>query len=98
MLAYVAAITIGFVAVVVLTRRTWDKTLERESPQTLAFPPLYRGRPAKHRRVELEFHDHRHWGVKWQPFANPLGAGLAVHVGIGRTCLCIDVFARGRRP
>jgi hypothetical protein len=91
------AIAIGFVAVVVLTHRTWDKSTT-ESPQVLAFPPLYRGRPAKHRRFELELHEHRHWGLRRMSFVNGLGAGTSYHLGFGLRCLCIDVFARGRRP
>jgi hypothetical protein len=53
---------------------------------------------ARHPRVELEFHAHRHWGPKRIAFLNGSGRGIAWHLGFGATCLCVDFYKQGRRP
>jgi hypothetical protein len=93
-----AAIAVGLVSVVVLTRRTWDKELLPPTQGVLTFPPVSAGRPARHPRLELEFHAHRHWGWKRISFVNGLGAGWSLHLGFGAGCLCVDFYRRGRRP
>jgi hypothetical protein len=53
---------------------------------------------ARHPRVELEFHAHRHWGVKRLSFVNGSSRGWSLHLGFGAGCLCVDFYRQGRRP
>ncbi len=83
--------------------RIWRANLEArgqlpEPEPMLAFPPAITPPRARHPRVELEFHAHRHWGVRRERFPNGTFAGWAVHIGFGVGCICIDFFRRGRRP
>lgn len=78
--------------------RAVEKPLLRPPEAVLQLGPNTLTRPARHPRLELEFHAHRHLGLKRRHFASGFGAGWSLHVGLGVTCLCVDFFRRGRRP
>ena len=75
--------------------KTWDKEI---APPEKVVDLTARIAARRHPRLELEFHDHRHWGFKRKRFERGAFAGWALHVGFGVGCLCVDLYRRGRRP